>query len=109
MTQNREWSIDPSHHLAFGAIGKKKTADNVELPQRHRRLAHPADVIPALTPPPTRLNQAVTAQDACTVDFPGGVLPSGALPASSKAIRRGPHQGCSRRSSHTRLSISASA
>lgn len=101
--------IDPDGHLAFGAIGQHQAADDVDLPQRYRRPAFPAPVGAALAPPAARLDQAVAAQDAVHRRFPRRVLPFGVLPASSWALRRGPQCGCSRRSSHTRVSTSAEA
>jgi hypothetical protein len=55
--------IDPGDDLALAAIGQHQAPDDVDLPQRHRRLAFPAPILTALTPSATGLDQAVAAQD----------------------------------------------
>jgi hypothetical protein len=76
--------IHSGDDLAFGAIDQHQAADNVDLPQRHGRLALPAPVVTAFPPPAARLDQAPwRTKMRCTVDFPGGVLPSAAVRASS--------------------------
>jgi hypothetical protein len=98
--------INPGHDLAFGAVDQHQPADDVELPQLHRLLALPTDVALALAPPGPGLDQPVPAQDPvhAVVDDGSGSVPGGAVRASSWASRRGAHRGCSRRSSHTRVS-----
>jgi hypothetical protein len=48
----------------IGAIDQDHAAEDVDLPQRHRRLAFPAPLVAALAPPSGRLDQSVAAQDA---------------------------------------------
>jgi transposase len=56
--------IDPGHDLRFGAVYQHDAADDVELPQRHRRLPLPADVAVAGAASRLAFDQAVAAQDA---------------------------------------------
>jgi hypothetical protein len=54
--------IDPGHDLRLGAVGQERPADNVELPQRHRRLPLPPAVGVLGPLPRLRVDQAVPDQ-----------------------------------------------
>ena len=55
--------IDPGHDLGLGPISEEHTTNDVELPQRHRRIAFPTLVVLATTTAFAGLDQAVTDQD----------------------------------------------
>jgi hypothetical protein len=54
--------IDAGHHLALATVGQRHPADQVELPQVHRRLALPA-LVDARMPLLLRLGQPVAVQN----------------------------------------------
>lgn len=105
ITQNRAWSSTPvttlhsvpsvsirpptmsSCHSAIG-VWRSQRRYSRRLPRRR-----PGSIRPG------------RGRMRCTVDFPGDMLPSAVLAASSWAMRRGPQRGCS----HTRVSASAEA
>jgi hypothetical protein len=55
--------VDAGQQLALATIGQRHPADDVELPQMHRRLALPALVL-ALVLLGLRIDQAVAGQHA---------------------------------------------
>ena len=60
-TQNREWSSTPVNALARRPVGEQEPADDVHLPQLHRRPAFPPLPLPVTRRRPDRVDQAQPA------------------------------------------------
>ena len=96
--------IDAGDHLALPPIGQNDAADHVHLPQVHRDLTLPA-LVACAVPLCWGSTSPLRTSTRCTVAREGTTSTSRC--ASSNTIRRAPHRGWVRRSSHTSASTCA--